>query len=178
MTRMRYALTVNVAAWPPDIARLWREALKPHGMLAELPAGFRPEAHAAGPLAFRLAILAEAFRGAGELGDPPRLAGFDASFERLDPVDHDRLTAECPARVRGVYRRSPCEAHFVTDERHSAVDIRLQCFAAAALAVAGDGVMHDGRSGDYVLGAEAFRHAARHAARGSGSDRSTRSCVT
>ncbi len=77
MTRMRYALTVNVAAWPPDIARLWREA------------------------------------------------------------------------------------HFVTDERHSAVDIRLQCFAAAALAVAGAGVIHDGRSGDYVLGAEAFRHAAR-----------------
>ena len=178
MTRMRYALTVNVAAWPPDIARLWREALRPHGMLAELPAGFRPEAHAAGPLIFRLAILAEAFPGAGEFGDPPRLAGFDASFERLDPVDHDRLTAECPARVRGVYRRSPCEAHFVTDERHSAIDIRLQCFAAAALAVASDGVMHDGRSGDYVLGAEAFRHAARQAARGSGSDRSTRSCVT
>ena len=26
MTRTRYALTVNVAAWPPDFARLWREA--------------------------------------------------------------------------------------------------------------------------------------------------------
>ena len=71
MTRTRYALTVNVAAWPPDFARLWREA------------------------------------------------------------------------------------HFVTDERHTAIDIRLQCFAAAVLAVAGD---------------EAFRHAAiqadRHEARG------------
>ena len=44
MTRMRYALTINVAAWPPDIARLWREVLRPHGMLAELPAGFRQKA--------------------------------------------------------------------------------------------------------------------------------------
>jgi hypothetical protein len=166
---MRYALTVNVTAWPPDIARLWREALRPHGMVAELAARFQPEAHAGGPLTFRLAIATDVFGGAGEFGDPPLRAGFDASFERLDPVDHDRLTAECPARVRGVYRRSPCEAHFVTDERHTAIDIRLQCFAAAALAVAGDGVMHDSTPGDYVLGAEAFRHDAlqadRHEAR-------------
>jgi hypothetical protein len=39
-----------------------------------------------------------------------------------------------------------------------------QCFAADAEAI-GDGVMHDSTSGDYVLGAEAFRHAALQAAR-------------
>ena len=167
---MRYALTVNVAEWPLDFASLWREALRPHGMVVELAAGFCPDAHAGGPLTFRLAIMPGAFPGAERLGDRPWLAGFDASFERLDPVDHDRLTAECPARVRGVYRRSPCEAHFMTDHRHTAADIRLQCFAAAALAAVGEGVMYDGRSGDHVLGAEAFRHAAlqtdRHEARG------------
>jgi hypothetical protein len=160
---MRYALTVNVAEWPHDFARLWREALQSHGMLAELEAGFRPEAHAGGPLGFRLAIATDAFCRAGEFGDPPLLAGFDASFERLDPVDHRRLAAECPARVRGVYRRSPCEAHFVTDGRHSAIDIRLQCFAAATLVAVGHGVMHDSIFGDFVLGGEAFRHAARQA---------------
>jgi len=73
-------------------------------------------------------------------------------------------------RVRGVYRRSPCEAHFMTDHRHTIADIRLQCFAAAALVAAGGGVMHDSTSGDYLLGAEALRHAAiqadRHEARG------------
>jgi hypothetical protein len=162
---MRYALTVNVAAWPPDFARLWREALRSHGMLAELVVPFRPEAHAGGPVVFRLASAGDGFHATGAVVAPPRLAGFDASFERLDPVDHRRLAAECPARVRGVYRQSPCEAHFVTDERHTAIDIRLQCFAAAALAVAGDGVMHDGHSGDYVLGPEAFRHAALQAGR-------------
>jgi hypothetical protein len=167
---MRYALTVNVAAWPRDFARLWREALRSHGMLAELVVPFRPEAHAGGPLTFRLAIATDAVRREEVSGDRSRLAGFDASFEQLDPVDHRRLAAECPARVRGVYRRSPCEAHFVTDERHNAIDVWLQCFAAAALAASGDGVMHESTSGDYVLGAEAFRHAAiqagRHEARG------------
>ena len=175
MMRMRYALTVNVAEWPLDFASLWREALRPHGMVVELASAFRPDAHAGGPLTFRHAIMPGAFPGAERLGDRPLLAGFDASFERLDPVDHDRLTAECPARVRRAYRQSPCEAHFMTDERHTAIDVRLQCFAAAALAAAGDGVMHDSRSGDYVLGAEAFCHAALQADRGSGSDRSTRS---
>lgn len=165
MTRMRYALTVNVAEWPLDFARLWRETLRPHGLVVQLAAGFRPDAHAAGPLRFQLAIESGAFPGAEGFGDRPLLAGFDASFERLEPVDHHRLTAECPARVRGVYRQSPCEAHFMTDERHTAADVRLQCFAAAALAASGDGVMHDSTSGEYLLGAEAFRHAALQADR-------------
>jgi len=165
---MRFALTVNVAAWPLDFASLWREALRPHGMVVELASALRPEAHAAGPLTFRLAIRPGAFPRAEHFGDRPLLAGFDASFERLDPVDHDRLTAECPARVRRVYRQSPCEAHFMTDERHTAADVRLQCFAAAALAAAGGGVMHDSTSGDYLLGAEAFRHAALQADRHGG----------
>jgi hypothetical protein len=167
---MRFALTVNVAEWPLDFASLWREALRPHGLVLELAAPFRPENHAGGRLVFRLSIAPGPFPGAGHFGDRPLVAGLDASFERLDPVDHDRLTAECPARVRGVYRRSPCEAHFVTDHRHTAIDVWLQCFAAAAVAAGGDGVMHDSTSGDYVLGAEAFRHAAmqagRHEARG------------
>lgn len=64
-----------------------------------------------------------------------------------------------------MHRQCGYEARFSTDRGRTVADVRLQCFAAAALAAAGGGVMHDSRSGDFLVGDAAWRHAAREADR-------------
>lgn len=162
---MHYGLTVNVSQWPPDLGRLWRETLRPHGLIVETATECRPGAHRGGRLTFRLLVTPGSFPAAARYGDSPIQAGFDASFQRLSRADHALLSKECPARVRTVYRRCPCEAHFSTDRGRTVADFRLQCFAAAALTVACGGVMHDSRFGELFLGDAAWRHAAREADR-------------
>jgi hypothetical protein len=162
---MHYGLTVNVSQWPPDLGRLWRETLRPHGLVIEPAAECRPAVHSGGPLTFHLAVTPESFAAAGRYGNSPLLAGFEASFQRLSRVDHTLLSIECPAPVRLVYRRCPYEAHFSTDRGRTVADFRLQCFAAAALTVACGGVMHDSRSSEFFVGDAAWRHAAREADR-------------
>lgn len=162
---MHYGLTVNVSQWPPDLGRLWRETLRPHGLIVETATECRPGAHRGGRLTFRLQVTPGSFPAAARYGDSPIQAGFEASFQRLSRADHALLSKECPARVRTVYRRCPCEAHFSTDRGRTVADFRLQCFAAAALTVACGGVMHDSRFGELFLGDAAWRHAAREADR-------------
>lgn len=162
---MYYALTVNLPQWPPDLGRLWQEALRPHGLVIEPTAHWNPAARPCGRLTFRVAVTPGSCPAASRYGHSPILAGFEASFQRLSRADHALLSRECPARVRAVYRRYPYEAHFATDRGRTVADVRLQCFAAAALAAATGGVMHDSRSGDFLVGDAVWRHAAGEADR-------------
>jgi hypothetical protein len=162
---MIYGLTVNVPSWPPDLGLLWQQHLRPHGLIVELSAECRPAAHRGGRLTFRLLVTPGSFSAVARYGDFPIQAGFDASFQRLSRQDHTLLAIECPASVRALFRKCPYEAHFSTDRGRTVADVRLQCFAAAALAVAGGGVMYDSRSGDALMGADAWRHATREADR-------------
>lgn len=162
---MVYALTVNVPQWPPDLGRLWQEALRPHGLIVEPVGPCQAAAHPGGRLAFQLVVMPGIFAAAWRYGDSPILAGFEASFQRLSRADHSLLAKECPAPVRAVYRRCPYEAHFSTDRGRTVADVRLQCFAAAALAAATGGVLHDSRSGEFFVSDAAWRHAAREADR-------------
>jgi hypothetical protein len=162
---MVYGLTVNVPQWPPDLGRLWQETLPPHGLVVEQAGSCQPAVHSCGRLSFRLMVTPGSFPAAARYGDSPIQAGFDASFQRLGRHDHTLLSIECPARVRAVYRQCPYEAHFSTDGGRAVADVRLQCFAAAALAAATGGVLHDSRSGDFLVGDAAWRHAAREADR-------------
>jgi len=162
---MYYGLTVNLPTWPPDLGRLWRENLRSHGLVVELVAACDPAAQPEGHLEFRLMVEPGSFPAAGRYQVWPIQAGFDASFQRLGRGDHALLTFECQAHVRAAYRRCRFEAHFSTDRGRTVADHRLQCFAAAALTVAGGGIMQDSRSGDFLVGTEAWRHAARAADR-------------
>lgn len=162
---MYYGLTVNLPTWPPDLGLLWQESLWSHGLVVELVAACDPAAHPEGRLEFRLMVEPGSFPAAGRYAAWPIQAGFDASFQRLSPEDHAMLSTECPAYVRALHRRCPLEAHFSTDRGRTVADHRLQCFAAAALTVAGGGIMQDSRSGDFLVGTEAWRHAARAADR-------------
>lgn len=162
---MVYGLTVNVPQWPLDLGLLWQETLRPHGLIVEPTPHCDPASHRARRLTFRLAVTPGSFPAAGRYRDAPILAGFDASFQRLCRVDHTLLAKECPARVRAVYRRCPYEAHFSTDRGRTVADVPLQCFAAAALAAAMGGVLHDSRSGEFFVGDDAWWHTAREADR-------------
>lgn len=162
---MYYALTVNLPHWPPDLGRLWQEALRPHGLIVEPTAHWNPAGHPGGRLTFRVAVTPGSFAAAVRYRDSPILAGFEAGFQRLSRADHALLLKECPAHVRAVYRRCPYEAHFSTDRGRTVADVRLQCFAAAALATATGGVLHDSRSGEFFVGDAAWRHAAHEAER-------------
>lgn len=162
---MHYGLTVNVPQWPLDLGLLWQETLRPHGLVVEPMAHCNPAAHRAGRLTFRLTVTPGCFPAAERDGDAPIMAGFEASFQRLSREDHALLAKECPAPVRAVYRRCPYEAHFSTDGGGTVADVRLQCFAAAALAAATGGVLHDSRSGEFFVGDAAWRHPAREADR-------------
>jgi len=44
---MHDGLTVNVSQWPPDLGRLWRETLRPHGLIVEPTADWNPAAYSA-----------------------------------------------------------------------------------------------------------------------------------
>ena len=44
---MHDGLTVNVSQWPPDLGQLWRETLRPHGLIVEPTADWNPAAHSA-----------------------------------------------------------------------------------------------------------------------------------
>jgi hypothetical protein len=162
---MHYGLTVNVSQWPPDLGLLWQEHLRPHGLIVEPATECRPGAHRGGRLTFRLMVKPGSFPTAARYGDSPIQAGFDACFQRLGRQDHTLLAIECPAPARALFRKCPYEAHFSTDRGRTVADVRLQCFAAGTLAAASGGVMHDSRSGDFLVGDAAWRHAAREADR-------------
>lgn len=162
---MYYGLTVNLPQWPEDVGLLWQTALRPHGLLVERAAECHPAAHAHSRLVFRLRVEPGSFPAAARYGRRSIRAGFSAGFQVLGHRDLTRLAIECPAHARALYRRCPYEAHFSTDRGRTVADVRLQCFAAAALAAAAGGVMHDGRSRAVCVGAEAWRHAAGEAER-------------
>jgi hypothetical protein len=160
---MSFGLSVYAPAWPDDLAGVWRESLSRHGLLVEVFPGFSPARWKGGFLPFKLGVARASFSTADRYGDGAVLAGFEVDFQSESPADLEELATEAPPEVASVYRKSRHSAYLSTSMGKTVADLRLQCFAAATLAIASGGVVSDGQQGKDFVGEAAIQNAAREA---------------
>jgi len=97
-----------------------------------------------------------AARGAG-----PWLASIELDIADFDPSADDISWA--PAPVQAILRNARHRFFFCTHMGRSALDLRLQCFAAATLTALAGGVLFDPQAGESFIGAAALANAEREA---------------
>jgi hypothetical protein len=158
-----FGLNVYAPEWPGELAKVWQDALSRHGLVVEVFPGFTVADWKGGFLPFKVIVKPNSFPAAQRYGGDPVLAGFEVDFQLEDPADLEEFAAEAPAEVAAVYRKSRVSAYFSTSMGRTVADLRLQCFAAATLAVASGGLVSDGQQGKDFLGDAAMQNAAREA---------------
>ena len=160
---MSFGLSVYAPEWPGDLARVWQESLSRHGLVVEVFPGFSAAQWKGGFLPFRLVVTAGSFPAAERYGSEAVLAGFEVDFRSENSADLEEVAAEASPEAAAVYRKSRCSAYFSSSMGRTVADLRLQCFAAATLALASDGLVSDGQQGKDFLGDAAIQNAAREA---------------
>ena len=160
---MSFDLTVYAPAWPDDPARVWQESLARHGLVVEVLPGFSPGRWRGGFLPFKLLVTPGSFAAAGRYGQEAVRAGFEIDFQVESPADLEAMASRASPMVAAVYRKSRQSAYLSTSMGRTVADLRLQCFAAATLAVASGGVVSDGQQGEAFVGDAAIQNAAREA---------------
>lgn len=159
---MSFDLEVYVPTIPQNLNALWVEALAKAGLHCELPPWFDAAAWADNFLAIKVEVDPAKVPTVAQHGVGPWVAGIELDISDYDPVREPVSWAppEFQERLRRMRRRFA----FCTHMGRSALDLRLQCFAAATLAVLADGVVVDPQSGQCLAGKDALTNAAREVA--------------
>jgi hypothetical protein len=158
-----FGLSVYAPEWPPDLGRVWQEALSRHGLVVEVLPGFSVPKWKGGFLPFRLVVRPGSFPAAERYGRDALLAGFEVGFQPEEAADLEDFAAEASPEAAAVYRNARCSAYLSTSMGRTVADLRVQCFAAATLALACGGLVSDGQQGMDFMGDGAIQNAVREA---------------
>jgi len=162
---MSFSLTVFAPAFPDPIVSPWREALSEHGLVVQIWPGFQPSQWTGGFLPFSVEVRPNSFPAANRYGTASLLAGFEIHFHDTDPDDMEKLVAEEHGDISTILRTARSEATLMTSRGRSALDLRLQSFAAATLATVAKGLVLDAQQGRCFRGLEAIANAKRESDR-------------
>lgn len=160
---MSFGLSVYAPRFPDDLATVWQDSLLPHGLVVEVLPDFSPGAWRGGFLPFKVTVAPGAFKAADRYGRDSLLAGFEIAFRSENSADLEEFAAEASPEAAAIYRKSRHSAYLGSSMGRSVADLRLQCFAAATLAIAASGLVSDGQRGEDFLGEAAIQNAAREA---------------
>jgi hypothetical protein len=156
---MSFDLTVYTPDFPPDLKARWESLLLDAGLRCEFPPGFHPDTWDGGCLPVKLEVIPGSFRNADRFGSAPFIASFDFDVCRFEGVEE----SEVPKKVAAVLKQAHWESWLRTAAGRTVADLRLQSFAAAALAVVTGGVVYDPQQGQFFTGGEALTNAAEEA---------------
>jgi hypothetical protein len=157
---MSFSLHVLAQRLPEDFVSRWKESLANYGLHCEFPPGLSLGEWRGGYLPVKLDVDPNAFPSAGRYGAQSLLAGFELD---LSGTASGWEALELPARLSERMRQVEREFFLETHLGRTVADLRLQCFAAATLAIITDGVLYDGQQGVYYFGEEGIEAAAREA---------------
>jgi len=157
-----FSLAVLAPTFSDDLGPRWSTELARHGLLVEFYPGFKPSTWRGGFLPFMVKVQSGAFPTAARYGSDPLLGGFELDFGRTDAEELAEVAAEeqVPA-VAALLESCRVEAVLSTSMGRTVLDLRLQSFAAATLAIVARGLVMDGQQGKSFVGAEAVANAAR-----------------
>ncbi len=149
---MSFDLAVFAQRVPQDLIPAWTQALAAHGLTVEFHPSFDGHVWGGGFLPIMVTSIAPgAFPAAHRYSAPPFVCGFELTVSDLE------ASSGHPGGVPGRY------FELRTALGRSVADLRLQCFAAATLAIVTGGTVEDPQQDASFEGQEAIRNAAREA---------------
>jgi hypothetical protein len=137
-----FTLNVYVPGLPPDDD--WLAAIARYGLQVRPVGSFSLRGWRGGAAAF-------AQRGPS---DGSELC-LELDLGPVDPEELSVLAGQAEPSVAAKLRSARFCASFATPAARSQEDLRLQCFAAAALAALGDGILYDPQDDVFYSGAQA-----------------------
>jgi len=148
---MSFDLSVQAYRVPSDLRADWARALAEHGLMVGFHPAFDPAHWTGGLVPATLRATPGAFPAAARYGSNRVLCGFelDVSIPRT------------PAAREG--REARRYFAFRTAAGRTVADLRLQCFAAATLAILSEGLVEDPQQGASFGGQRAIENARREA---------------
>jgi hypothetical protein len=157
---MSFSLDVLLPSIPTKSTE-WLDELRSVGLAAEPIPGFSFGGWRGGYLPCEVVETPSAFPAAprGSTGSVP--AGFELDISGMDGEQLVRLVAAADPNVAHLLKDAKYVATFSTPASRSVVDVRLQCFAAAALSIVANGILYDPQEGLCYSGAAAYAAAAR-----------------
>jgi hypothetical protein len=159
-----FDLFVYAPGLPADLISQWQQQLARHGLICHFPPGFQFSPWADSYVPVRVQVTPGAFPLAGRYGTHPLLAEFELEVAPSTSEYFAEWKAttlqDIPPTTRPYLERAIQCLYFRTGAGRTPLDLRLQYFAAATLAVITDGVIHDLEEGEYFVGEAALVHAA------------------
>jgi hypothetical protein len=129
---MSFELVVEIKSGVRNLRQLWQDEINSHGFAVEILPSFDQATWQGGFLPIKLSLIPDKYL----FGLPKviQISGFEIDF-------------------------GPESAHFRTAMGRTLVELTLQCYGAACLAVITKGIYHDPQSGESFEGPSAIRRA-------------------
>ena len=160
---MSFDLFVFVPQLPIDLAHRWEQALLECGLHCTFYPGYHPSTWHDAFAPVRVAVLAQAFPAAAVYGSRPLLT--DIELDDMDVTEGEfadiKISAleDVPVHLRFALEQATRCIHLHSSAGRTLLQFRLQCCAAATLAVMTEGVLLDLQQGGYLSGQDALEHA-------------------